>query len=82
MRVVLDTNIILVSIPRLSEYRQIFEALIQQKYTLVISNEILTEYEEIIAQKTTETVAQGFFSTVPKSPNPFPKLNSPLDPLS
>jgi hypothetical protein len=29
MRVVLDTNVMLVSIPRASKYREIFDALIQ-----------------------------------------------------
>lgn len=57
MRIVLDTNVLLVSISKLSKYRPIFEGLIQKKYTLIISNEILTEYEEIIAQKTNELVA-------------------------
>lgn len=59
MRVVLDTNVLLVSIPKLSKYRPIFENLIEKKYTLIISNEILTEYEEIITQKTNESVAQN-----------------------
>jgi putative PIN family toxin of toxin-antitoxin system len=58
MRVVLDTNVLLVSIPKLSKYRPIFESLIGKKYTLIISNEILAEYEEIIAQKANESVAE------------------------
>lgn len=57
MRIVLDTNVMLVSIPKLSKYRDVFEALIQGKFTLIISNEILTEYEEIIAQKANDVVA-------------------------
>ncbi len=59
MRVVLDTNVLLVSIPKLSKYRPIFENLIEKKYTLIISNEILTEYEEIITRKANESVAQN-----------------------
>lgn len=59
MRVVLDTNVLLVSIPKLSKYRPIFESLIGKKYTLIISNEILAEYEEIIAQKANEIAAQN-----------------------
>ena len=59
MKVVLDTNVLLVSIPSLSKYRPIFEGLIQKKYTLIISNEILTEYEEIITQKANHLVAQN-----------------------
>ena len=59
MRVVLDTNVLLVSIPKLSKYRPIFDNLIEKKYTLIISNEILAEYEEIIAQKANEIAAQN-----------------------
>jgi predicted nucleic acid-binding protein len=59
MRIVLDTNVLLVSIPNSSQYRPIFDALIEKKYTLIISNEILTEYEEIIARKANDTVSQN-----------------------
>lgn len=50
MRVVLDTNVLLVSIAPTSIYRPIFDALLAKKYTLAISNDILAEYEEIIAK--------------------------------
>jgi putative PIN family toxin of toxin-antitoxin system len=59
MRVVLDTNILLVSIARKSRYRIIFDSLITRKFDLVISNEILSEYTEIIAQKTNEIIANN-----------------------
>jgi putative PIN family toxin of toxin-antitoxin system len=59
MRVVLDTNILLVSIARKSRYRIIFDSLITKKFDLVISNEILSEYTEIIAQKTNEIIANN-----------------------
>lgn len=57
MRVVLDTNVLLVSIAPSSEYRPIFDALLAKKYTLVISNEILAEYEEIFSQRANPKVA-------------------------
>ncbi|MCK4763697.1 MAG: putative toxin-antitoxin system toxin component, PIN family [Candidatus Aminicenantes bacterium] len=59
MRIVLDTNVVLVSIPKLSKYRPIFEGLLLKKYTLIISNEMLAEYEEIIARKTNAIVAEN-----------------------
>lgn len=59
MRVVLDTNILLVSIAKKSLYRIIFDSLIAKKFDLVISNEILSEYTEIIAQKTNTIVANN-----------------------
>ena len=57
MRVVLDTNVLLVSIAPSSVYRPIFDALLAKKYTLVISNDILAEYEEIFSQKANPKVA-------------------------
>lgn len=59
MRIVLDTNILLVSIPKKSKYRVIFDALLQKKFTLVVSNEILNEYEEIISKKINHIVARN-----------------------
>jgi len=41
MRVVLDTNVLLVSIPKMSRYRTLFDALIEGKFTLIISNETM-----------------------------------------
>ena len=57
MRIVLDTNILLVSIPKKSPYRIIFDNLLANKFDLVISNDILSEYTEIIAQKTNSIIA-------------------------
>jgi uncharacterized protein len=59
MRVVLDTNILLVSIAKKSRYRIIFDSLIAKKFDLVISNEVLSEYTEIITQKTNAIVANN-----------------------
>lgn len=59
MRIVLDTNVLLVSIPRKSPYRIIFDALLNARYRLLLSNEILAEYEEIIALKTSSSIAQN-----------------------
>ena len=57
MKIVLDTNVLLVSIPKKSKYRIIFDALLEQHYTLLISNDILMEYEEMIGMKTTPRIA-------------------------
>jgi uncharacterized protein len=51
-RIILDTNVLLVSIPEKSEYRWIFDKLIDEEFDLVISNDILNEYEEIMDKKT------------------------------
>ena len=57
MRVVLDTNVLLVSIAPKSVYRPIFEALLANKYQLVVSNDVLSEYREIFEQRANPIVA-------------------------
>ena len=57
MRIVLDTNVLLISLPKVSRYKPIFESLINHKIELLISNEIILEYLEIIGNKTTEAIA-------------------------
>lgn len=59
MKVVLDTNVLLVSIATKSRYRVIFDSLINNDLTLIISNEILNEYTEIIGRKTNMMIANN-----------------------
>jgi putative PIN family toxin of toxin-antitoxin system len=49
LRLVLDTNIFLVSLAPKFKYKWIYQSLVQNKFDLIISNEILTEYQEQIA---------------------------------
>jgi len=46
---VLDTNIFLVSLAPDFSYNWIYRAILQNKFDLVVSNEILTEYQEQIS---------------------------------
>lgn len=64
LRVVLDTNILLVSISSKSKYHWIFSNLLENKYELFITNEILLEYEEIISSKYSEKVAKNVIRTL------------------
>lgn len=59
MRVVLDTNVLLISIPSKSKFRPIFDGLINGDYELAISNEIIDEYMEVIEQKANAIVANN-----------------------
>jgi len=56
-KIVLDTNVFLVSISSKFKYYWIFEKLQAGDYNLVISNEILTEYSEKINEKFGLTLA-------------------------
>lgn len=59
MKVVIDTNVLLMSISKISKYRPIFDGLLEAKYDLAISEDILQEYIEIIGRKTTGQIAQN-----------------------
>lgn len=56
-RVVLDTNVLLISLPSRSAYRPIFEALLNGEFELAISNDILSEYIEVLERKANIDVA-------------------------
>lgn len=49
LRIVLDTNVFLVSLASHYKYHWIYKALVDGKYELAVSNEILMEYQEQIA---------------------------------
>ncbi len=57
--VVIDTNCLLQIIARKSPYRPIWDAFIAGRFDLCVSNEILDEYQEILEQQITPTVAEN-----------------------
>mgnify|MGYP000454051542 CR=1 FL=1 len=59
MRVVLDTNVLLVSLPKISPYCIIFENLIPGDFELLVTGEIIHEYKEVIGRKTTKGIAEN-----------------------
>ena len=48
LKVIVDTNVLLVSISRKSSYNWLFLSFLNKEFEWIISNEILTEYEEQI----------------------------------
>ena len=64
MRVVLHTNVLLVSLPSQSKYYPIFEALANDKYSLLLSNDIYLEYLEIITEKASSPVLNRFIELI------------------
>ncbi|MCK6690779.1 MAG: putative toxin-antitoxin system toxin component, PIN family [Thermoanaerobaculia bacterium] len=69
MKIVLDTNLLLVSISRRSETHRIFEALLDGTYDLCVSTEILLEYEEIIGREMGATFAAEVIDLLLDLPN-------------
>ncbi|CAN2041876.1 putative toxin-antitoxin system toxin component, PIN family [Candidatus Magnetomoraceae bacterium gMMP-15] len=68
-RYVIDTNVLLVSISSKSQYHWIFQRLIHQDFELSITTDILSEYEEIISNKYSATVARNVIRTLLLLPN-------------
>ncbi len=69
MRLVLDTNVLLAALPRLSRFRKIIDALVSGKIELVVSTPILLEYQEVLTRKTNVIVANNFLEFLSKQPN-------------
>ncbi len=69
LRIVLDTNVLLVSISSRSKYHWIFRGLLAGRFQLLVSNEILSEYEEIISAKFDPDVAKNVVRTLLLLPN-------------
>ncbi len=61
MKVVIDTNCMLVALSRKSKYNWLIQALIRKDFILCLSNEILNEYEEIIGRYFSPEVASPFY---------------------
>lgn len=59
MKVVLDTNALLVSISRKSRFHAIFQALEEKRFELVVTTDILNEYGEIIGKEMGEVAANS-----------------------
>lgn len=69
LNIILDTNVLLVSISPYSQYHWILENLIAGSYNIYISNDILLEYEEIISQKYDKQLVDDLFELFLVLPN-------------
>ncbi len=68
-RIVLDTNCLLMAIPRRSPYHKILEDFLKGEYLLCVSNEVVLEYEEILISKVGVVVANNIVNAILASPN-------------
>ena len=69
LRIVLDTNALLMSLPRKSPYRPIFDAFLAGKVEFLIDNAIVSEYVEIIEKRSDAIVAQNIGELLVNSPH-------------
>lgn len=68
--VVLDTNCLVQALPSRSHYHRIWTDFLEGKYHLCVSNEILSEYEEILSIHTSRVVAH-LLSDIDKDDDKF-----------
>ena len=66
--VVIDTNCLLRMIPIRSKYRQAWEAFLNGEYALCVSNEIISEYEEIFSEKVSPQFANNIITAILRNP--------------
>ena len=69
MKVVIDTNVLVAAIGKTSPYRKIFDDLLSKKFVLILSNDIVMEYWEIIARKSTDTIADNIIKSLLSASN-------------
>ena len=69
MKVVLDTNVILRAISSKSEYAILIDELYLQTYSIVVSTEVLLEYEETVTQFFGKNTAKDFLDFLVMLPN-------------
>ena len=69
MRLVIDTNCLLVSVPRRSPYRNLYDAVLTGRVELAVTTEILLEYEEQLGAFYAPDYAGYVLSTLVNLPN-------------
>lgn len=62
--IVLDTNCLLQALPSKSPYHKIWTEVLKGKISLCVNTDILEEYEEILAQKTTPDIARNVVDAI------------------
>jgi putative PIN family toxin of toxin-antitoxin system len=68
-KVVLDTNVLLVSVSSKSRLHWIFTNLLQGSYILCVTTDILAEYAEIIEQQMGELAGESILGVLENLPN-------------
>jgi len=62
--IVLDTNSLIMSISSRSAYNEIWKAFLREEYTLCVTNEIIEEYQEVIARNINSWVAETIVTAI------------------
>ncbi|CAD5258991.1 MULTISPECIES: putative toxin-antitoxin system toxin component, PIN family [unclassified Imperialibacter] len=69
LKIVLDTNILLIAVSDRSPYHWVYEAFLKEKFQLLVTTEILSEYQEIITEHMGSSVADNVLLSIENSVN-------------
>ena len=72
MKIVIDTNCLLRTLPKKSEYRCLWDAFVYGKFKLCYTTEILNEYEEVLSDYYSGEAAEMVTDTILGVPNTVP----------
>lgn len=69
IKVIIDTNVLVSALSSKSINHWLIEALLNERFQLFVTDEILLEYDEILKSKYSETVANNFLIALKELPN-------------
>jgi len=69
LKIVVDTNSLLVATPIKSSYRWFYEIMLERKFDLVLSTEIILEYEEKLGEFYSPLYAETIIQVIINLPN-------------
>jgi uncharacterized protein len=69
VKIVLDTNVLLVAFGKRSAWQWVVKALADKKFVLLVSTAIMLEYEEILSQRNQPIVVQAALSFLANATN-------------
>lgn len=72
LKLVVGTNVLLVSLPEKSPYHWFYQYLIQGKLDIHVTNEILSEYEEVIGRKFSPELSSAVIKVLMELDNVIP----------
>jgi uncharacterized protein len=69
IKAIIDTNVLVSALSTRSMYHWLIDALLDERFQLYITDEILLEYEEVLKAKYSESVANNFLIALNELPN-------------
>ena len=63
-RIVIDTNCLLAILPTRSPYHKVWMDFLENRLEICVSNDVLTEYEEVLTQKTSAFFTDAIIKTL------------------